>query len=146
MIYIASDHAGYRLKEELKNYLDDLGIKYQDLGPKEYNPDDDYPDFAFKIAQKVAKNPDEDRGILICSTGQGMMMAANKVKGIRAILSWNEVTAKTAKAHGNANILTLGGQVTPLEIAKKIVSTWLSTAFSREERHKRRLQKIEKCK
>ena len=146
MLYIASDHAGYRLKEEVKDYLDELGIKYQDLGPKEFNSDDDYPDFAFKIAEKVAKNPDEDRGILICSTGQGMMRAANKIKGIRAYLAWNEFTAETAKAHGNTNILTLGSQVTPLGTAKKIVAKWLSTAFSREERHKRRLKKIEKCK
>jgi len=146
MLYIASDHAGYRLKEEIKDYLDELGIKYQDLGPKEYNSDDDYPDFAFKIAEKVAKNSDEDRGILICSTGQGMMRAANTIKGIRAYLAWDEFTAEMAKAHGNANILTLGGQVTLLETAKKIVATWLSTAFTREERLKRRLKKIEKCK
>ncbi len=146
MLYLASDHAGYRLKEEIKDYLDELGIKYRDLGPKELDSDDDYPDFAFKVAQKVGQNPDEDKGILICSTGQGMMRAANKFKGIRAYLAWNEFTAETAKAHGNTNILTLGSQVIPLGIAKKIVATWLSTAFSREERHKRRLKKIEKCK
>lgn len=146
MLYIASDHAGFRLKEEIKDYLDELGIKYRDLGPKSFNPDDDYPDFAFKLARKVGQNPDEDRGILICGTGQGMMRAANKVKGVRAVLAWNEFTAEIAKAHLNANILTLGGQVTPLKTAKKIVATWLSTAFSRDERHKRRLKKIEKCK
>lgn len=144
MIYIASDHAGYRLKEEIKDYLDELGIKYRDLGPKKFDPDDDYPDFAFKVAQKVGQNPDEDKGILICGTGQGMMRAANKVKGVRAVLAWDEWTAEMAKAHLNSNILTLGGQVIPLKTAKKIVATWLSTAFSREERHKKRLRKIEK--
>ncbi len=146
MIYITSDHAGYRLKEEIKDYLDELGIKYRDLGPEKFDPDDDYPDFAFKVAQKVGQNPDEDKGILICGTGQGMMGAANKVKGVRAVLAWDENTAETAKAHLNSNILTLGGQVIPLKTAKKIVATWLSTAFSREERHKKRLKKIEKCK
>ncbi len=146
MIYIASDHAGYRLKEEIKDYLDELGIKYRDLGPREHDLDDDYPDFAFKVGKKVGQNPDEDRGILICSTGQGMMRAANKIKGVRAYLAWDEFTAETARAHGNSNILTLGAQVIPLETVKKIVATWLSTVFSREERHKRRLKKIEKCK
>lgn len=146
MIYIASDHAGYRLKEEIKDYLDELGIKYRDLGPKKFDPDDDYPDWAFKVAQKVGQNPDEDKGILICGTGQGVMLAANKVKGVRAILAWDEWTAEMAKAHLNSNILTLGGRVTPLKTAKKIVATWLSTAFSREERHKKRLKKIEKCR
>lgn len=146
MIYLASDHAGYRLKEEIKDYLDELGIKYRDLGPKSFNSDDDYPDWAFKVAEKVAKNPDEDRGILICGTGQGMVLAANKVKRVRAVLAWDEWTAEMAKAHLNANILALGGQATPLKTAKKIVATWLSTGFSGEGRHKRRLEKIEKCK
>jgi len=144
MLYIASDHAGFRLKEEIKNYLDQLQIDYQDLGPKKIDPDDDYPDFAFKVANKVAKSPDEHRGILICGTGQGMMRAANQVKGVRAILAWNEFTAEMAKAQGNANILTLGGQATPLNAAKKIISKWLSTSFSGEKRHKRRLEKIDK--
>ena len=142
MIYIASDHAGYRLKEEIKDYLDELGIRYRDLGPKSFNPDDDYPDFAFKVAEKVGQNPDEDRGILICGTGQGMMRAANKIKRVRAYLAWNEFTAEIAKTQGNTNILTLGGQTTPLKTAKKVVATWLSIAFSRDERHKRRLKKI----
>lgn len=146
MLYIASDHAGYRLKEEIKDYLDELGIKYRDLGPKSFNPDDDYPDFAFKVAEKIAKNPAEDKGVLICGTGQGMTLAANKIKGARAIMAWDEWTAEMAKAHLNANILTLGGQVTPLKTAKKIVATWLSTGFSGDERHKKRLRKIEKCK
>lgn len=145
MIYIASDHAGFRLKEEIKDYLDELGIKYRDLGPKEFDPDDDYPDFAFKVAKKVGQNPDEDKGILICGTGQGVALAANKVEGIRAVLAWNEFTAEAARAHLSANILTLGGQTTPLNTAKKIVAKWLSTGFSGDERHKRRLKKIEKC-
>jgi len=143
MLYIASDHAGFRLKEELKNYLDELGIKYQDLGADKFNPKDDYPEFAFKTAEKVAKNP-KDKGIVICGTGQGIVLAANKVKGIRAVLAWDEYTAEMAKAHLNANILALGGRVTPVNTAKEIVSKWLATGFSGEERHKRRLQKIDK--
>ena len=129
---------------KLQKKVEELEIKYRDLGPKEYNLDDDYPDFAFKVAEKVAKKPDEDWGILICGTGQGMMRAANKVKGIRAVLAWDEYTAEIAKAHDNSNILTLGGGVTPLKTAKKIVAVWLSTGFSRDERHKRRLRKIDK--
>ncbi len=143
MLYIASDHAGFRLKEELKNYLDDLGIKYQDLGAKKLNPKDDYPEFTFKVAEKVAKNPDKDKGIVICGTGQGVVLAANKVKGIRAASAWDKYTAEMAKAHLNANILALGGRVTPVDTAKEIVSKWLSIGFSGDERHKRRLKKIE---
>lgn len=146
MVYLASDHAGLRLKEEVKNYLDELGIKYRDLGPKEFNPEDDYPDFAFKVAKKVAEKPDENKGILICGTGQGMMRVANQVKGIKAMVAWDEFTAEMARAHLDANILTLGGRVLPLKTAKKIVAKWLSTSFSRAERHKRRLEKIEKMK
>ncbi len=143
MFYIASDHAGFRLKEKLKNYLDKLGIRYQDLGPKELDLDDDYPDFAFNVASKIATNPDKNQGILICGTGQGMMRAANKIKGIRAYLAWDKSTAEQAKTHLNANILTLGGQTMSFKKAKKIISVWLSAKFSEKECYKKRLSKIE---
>lgn len=144
MLYIASDHAGFRLKEQIKSYLDELRIKYQDLGPKKFNPDDDYPDFAFKVAKKVAKNPNKDRGVLICATGHGMVLAANRIKGIRAVSAWDRATAEHARKHNNVNILALGGQIISLRKAKKIVSKWLSTKFEAAARHKRRLKKIEK--
>jgi len=143
MLYLASDHAGFQLKEKLKSYLNKLEIRYQDLGPKKLDPKDDYPDFAFKVAFKVAINPDKNQGILICKTGQGMMKAANKIKGIRAYLAWDKLTAKQAKTHLNANILTLGGETVSFKKAKKILYIWLSSKFSEKECYKKRLRKIE---
>lgn len=141
MLYIASDHAGFQLKEELDEYLESLGYKFEDLGAYENNPQDDYPDFAIELAKKVAQ--EESVGILICGTGQGMCAVANKIKGIRAVLAYDEFTARAAKEHLDANILCLGGRVLDSETAKKIVKTWLDTGFSGEEKHERRLEKIE---
>lgn len=141
MLYIASDHAGYQLKEELDEYLESLGYKFEDLGAYEPDLQDDYPDFALNLAKKVTQ--EESVGILICGTGQGMCATANKIKGIRAVLAYDEFTARAAKEHLDANVLCLGGRTTDLEIAKKIVKTWLETPFSGEERHIRRLKKIE---
>lgn len=141
MLYIASDHAGFQLKEELDEYLESLGYKFEDLGAYENNPQDDYPDFAVNLAEKVVQEGGE--GILICGTGQGVCLAANKVKGVRAALAHDEFTAKTAREHLDANILCLGGRVLDLETAKKVVKTWLETSFSGEERHERRLEKVE---
>ena len=142
MLYIASDHAGYQLKEEIKRFLESLSYVFEDLGAQEINPQDDYPDFALEVAKKVIDKGGE--GILICGTGQGVCLAANKVKGIRAVLAHDEFTARAAKEHLDSNILCLGGRVIDEETAKKIVKIWLETGFSGEERHERRLEKVEK--
>lgn len=142
MIYIGSDHAGYLLKEEIKKYLTELGREFEDLGNQELDAEDDYPDFAFAVAQKVAET--NGKGILICGTGLGMALAANKIKGIRATACWNEFIASQSREHLDANILCLAGKTIDLETAKKIVRTWLETEFSKEERHIRRLEKIRK--
>jgi len=141
VLYIASDHAGYQLKEEIKRYLQLLNYSFEDLGPKEFDPTDDYPDFAFAAAKKVADEGGE--GILFCGTGQGVCLAANKIRGIRAVSAYDEFMARQAKEHLDSNILCLGGRVSDAEMAKKIVKTWLDTGFSGEERHERRLGKIE---
>lgn len=141
MIYLGADHAGFHLKEELKKYLEELGYEYEDLGNQEIDFQDDYPDFALKVAEKVVET--KEKGILICSTGLGMCLAANKVKGARAVVVWDEFTAIQSREHNNANILCLAGKVLDLETAKKIVRVWLETEFSGEERHVRRLRKIE---
>jgi len=141
VLYIASDHAGYQLKEEIKRYLQLLNYSFEDLGPKEFDPNDDYPDFAFAVAKKVADEGGE--GILFCGTGQGVCLAANKIRGIRAVSAYDEFMARQAKEHLDSNILCLGGRVSDAEMAKKIVKTWLDTGFSGEERHERRLGKIE---
>jgi ribose 5-phosphate isomerase B len=140
MIYLGADHAGFHLKEELKKYLKELGYEYEDMGNQELEPQDDYPDFAVAVAKKVVET--NGKGILICATGSGICMAANKVKGARGVVAWNEFTALQASEHNNANILCLAGKVLDSETAKKIIRLWLETDFTREERHVRRLKKI----
>jgi ribose 5-phosphate isomerase B len=142
MLYIAADHGGYPLKEEVKRFLTEEGYEVVDLGPEELDLADDYPDFAFKLAEQVAQDEDAG-GILICATGQGMCMAANKIAGIRAALVHNDFTALDAASHLNANVICLGGKITGFEEAKKLVKTWLDTEFLGDERHVRRLRKIE---
>lgn len=140
MIYLGADHAGFKLKEEIKKYLQEIGQDFEDLGNKELEPKDDYPDFAKLVAEKVVETG--EKGTLICGSGGGMCLAANKVKGIRAVAVWDDFSARQSRVHLNANILCLGGRTTDIETAKKIVKTWLETDFTKEERHVRRLNKI----
>jgi ribose 5-phosphate isomerase B len=139
-IVVGSDHAGFRLKEEVKKFLDEIGYKYEDLGPHEFNKNDDYPDYARKVCKRVLET--KGKGILICGTGQGMDRAANKVQGIYAAVCWDEETAKYARHHGDTNVLTLGSWRIEPEKAKRIVKVWLETPFSNEERHIRRINKL----
>jgi len=141
MIYIGSDHAGFNLKEELKKYLEKLKYKFEDLGNKEMDAGDDYPDYALMVAEKVTGT--DNLGILVCATGIGMFLAANKVKGIRAVNAWDEFTASSSREHNNANILCLAGKVLDIEAAKRIVKIWLEAEYTGEERHVRRLSKVE---
>lgn len=143
MLYLGADHAGWQLKEEIKKYLDKIGQKYEDLGSKELDPKDDYPDFAFEVAKRVSKT--NDKGVLICATGIGMCLAANKFKGVRAAAAFDEPTARQAKEHINANIFCIGAKTIDAERAKKLVKIWLETKFTGEERHVRRLKKIEEA-
>tara|TARA_Y100000310_G_C20597430_1_gene771234 strand:- start:854 stop:1285 length:432 start_codon:yes stop_codon:yes gene_type:complete len=139
-IALGSDHGGFELKEHLKEYLENSDYTIKDFGCHEPKPVD-YPDIAKKVGQYVAKN--KVLGILICGAGIGMSMAANKIKGIRAALCYDNYTAKMSREHNNANILCLGGRTTDKDTAKEIVKTWLSTEFSNEERHIKRINKIE---
>jgi ribose 5-phosphate isomerase B len=139
-VILASDHAGFRLKEKVKAYLKRKKIEFEDLGtdsPKSV----DYPDFAIKAAKKVAKNKDY-RGILICGTGTGMVIAANKARGIRAVAAYDAYSAKMSRVDNDANVLGLRGRFFPFEKIEKIISIWLKTPFSNEPRHKKRLKKI----
>lgn len=106
MIYIASDHRGYEVKEKIKEYLREKGLDVKDIGPYDYNKEDDYPDFAFMLGEAVVKG--KGRGIIICGTGIGMSIAANKVKGIRAAKVDNIEEAKLSREHNDANVLVLG--------------------------------------
>lgn len=142
-LYIGSDHAGYSMKNSLKEYLIGAGHDVVDLGA--FSEDSvDYPDIAREVSEKVLENPGA-KGVLICGTGIGMQMTANKLKGIRATVATNEGMAEMSRKHNDANVITLGGRTTDLELAKKIVDKFLSTEFENEERHVRRVKKIEEA-
>jgi ribose 5-phosphate isomerase B len=141
-LYIGSDHAGFKLKNSLKPYLIKLGYDFIDLGNLKYQKDDDYPDYAKLVAEKVAK--ENTKGILFCGTGHGACIAANKIKGIRAVTVNNIKDAIKTREHNDANILCLSGWNLKPDLAKKIIRTWLKTKFSNAKRHKRRIAKIKK--
>lgn len=138
-IAIASDHAGRELKEDIKELLLELGKEFFDMGPDD-DKSVDYPDYGIPLSEKVS-NGEFERGILICGTGVGMSILANKFKGIRAALVNDVFTAKMAKEHNNANILVIGGRVTGKGLAREIVKIWLISEFE-GGRHQRRLDKI----
>ena len=138
-IAIGSDHAGFRLKEIVKNFLKTKNIEVEDFGTHT-EESVDYPDYAFKVGEAVARK-DFDFGILICGSGIGMSIAANKVKGIRAALCNDLYSAHVSREHNNANILCMGGRVIGEEVAKEIVSVWLNAKFE-GGRHERRVNKI----
>ena len=141
MIYIGSDHAGHELKLEIAAYLDDLKLDVKDLGNTINDPDDDYPDFAFAVAEAVAKE-DDAFGILACGSAEGVCIAANKVKGIRATPVSTPDMARLARQHNSANVLCLSGWNMTIEDARPVIDAFLSTEFTGEERHVRRLTKI----
>lgn len=153
LIFIASDHAAFDLKEQIKKYLAQLGYQVKDFGAYSYNPEDDYPDFIFPAAQAVARHKGS-RGIALGGSGIGECIVANKVKGVRAVRAWNELSAKMSRLHNDANVLCLGGGKTKDKTAhslaltfaqvKAILNTWLKTPFSNEPRHIRRLKKFDK--
>jgi len=142
-VIIGADHAGLEIKERIKKYLDKKGIRYEDLGADSLNKDDDYPDYAVKVARRVAKEKDS-KGILVCGTGEGMVIAANKVKGIRAAAPYDSYTAELSRRHNDANILALRGRSFSFRKIRKIINIWLETEFSGEEKHKRRIEKIDR--
>lgn len=140
MIIIGSDHGGYKLKEEIKKYLEEKEIKYKDLGTYE-EESVDYPDIASKVSQEVQKNK-ENQGILICRSGIGMSIVANKFKGIRCALCHNEYTAKYSRLHNNSNILAMGADDVDINEAICILRMWLATNFE-GGRHEERIKLIE---
>lgn len=142
-IIIGADHGGFELKEKIKDYLTKNGLEYDDVGTHGGNPKDDYPDYAFKVAERVSKIKNA-RGILICGTGTGMVVAANKIKGIRAAVAYDVYSAKTSRNDNDINVLCLRGRKFSASKAKKVVAIWLTTEFSNEARHKRRIEKIER--
>ncbi len=138
-IPVGSDHAGYKLKEEVKKYLVELGYEPEDFGTG--GPESvDYPDFAAEVAGRVGRG-ERRRGILICGSGIGMSIAANKFAGVRAALAASEEMARLGRSHNDANVLALGGRFISAEQARPIVKTWLETEFE-GGRHAQRVAKI----
>lgn len=139
-IGLACDHGGFELKEELKTFLRSLGVRPVDMGT--FNEESvDYPDFGVLVAEKVSRG-ELEKGILVCGTGIGMSMVANKFPGIRAALANDLYSSRCSREHNDANILIIGGRIVGKELAKEIVKVWLETPFA-GGRHKRRLEKIE---
>jgi ribose 5-phosphate isomerase B len=142
-IYLGADHGGFALKEKIKQVLLQEAYEVMDLGPETLVPGDDYPQYAAKVADVVNKKPDSDRGILICRSGFGMDIAANKFPHVRAALPESSDHAYQARHDDDANILVLAADFTDEDRALKIVHTFLSTPFAKEERYQRRLNEID---
>jgi ribose 5-phosphate isomerase B len=137
---MAADHVGFALKEKVREYLKSQGLEVEDSGPSNAERVD-YPDFAEKVAAQVAAKQ-TDYGVLVCATGIGMMLAANKIPGIRAVAANDTISARMAREHNDANVLTLGGRMIDAAMMRQIVDTWLSTPFA-GGRHQRRIEKID---
>ena len=145
-VFLGSDHGGYHLKEDVFAYLSKRGIHVEDVGDSALDPHDDFPEFAQAAALKIIGDEDPDaRAILLCSGGQGMAMAANRFRGIRASVIWDEYEAKMTRNDNDSNVLCLPSRVlkdNPNEW-KNIVDTWLSTPFAGADRYKRRNRQID---
>ena len=140
MIVIASDHGGYALKQELMAHLKEKGVEFEDIGTYS-EASCNYPEYAERAARGVAEGKYE-KGILVCGTGIGMSLAANKIPGIRCALLSDVMSARLTREHNDTNMMALGAGVTGEMLALEIVDTWLNTAFSHAERHQRRIDKV----
>lgn len=160
-IYLASDHAGFELKSKLFVYLMEAGHDVEDLGARELNPDDDYPEYISKAAEAVSHDPSGTRAVIFGGSGQGEAIVANRFKGVRAIVYYGAVLAKgpvdisgnrsadpfeivrLSRVHNNANVLSIGARFVTDAEAKEVVRLWLAESFSGDERHARRIAKID---
>ena len=140
-IYLGTDHAGFELKEKIKFFLVEKGFEVEDCGALEFDKNDDYPDFVSKAAQKTSQDP-QSFGIIFGKSGAGECVFANKIKNIRAILGFSAENVRLAREHNDANILSLGSAFINEDLAKNLVTIFLQTLFSNDERHIRRINKI----
>ncbi len=143
MMYIGADHRGYQLKERIKNFLSEIDLEYQDLGNYKYDENDDYTDFGKLVAQKVSENPNKNKGILICGSGVGMDISANRFKGVRSVLAPTSELAVSSRKDDDTNVLSLGANFIGEKKAEEIIKAWLKTEFTGEEKRVRRLKKID---
>jgi ribose 5-phosphate isomerase B len=142
VIFLGADHRGFALKEKVKDWLGEWGLSFEDLGAHRLDPDDDYVDFAAAVAARVARG--EGKGILICGSGHGMSIAANKFPGVRSTLVWDVDGARQGRKDEDANVLSLPADSLDPGEAKKIVKVWLETKPSFKERYRKRREKLEK--
>ncbi|MBI2097015.1 MAG: RpiB/LacA/LacB family sugar-phosphate isomerase [Candidatus Sungbacteria bacterium] len=142
MIYLGADHRGFALKESLKAWLLEIGYDVKDVGAAELDVADDYPDFAVAAVEALAKDMDHGKAIIVCGSGHGMDMIANKYKGVRAALCFNISVAKQSREHENANVLVLAADWIKEHDALEIVKVWLATEYGGAERNNRRLGKM----
>ncbi|MBO0829943.1 MAG: ribose-5-phosphate isomerase [Streptosporangiales bacterium] len=140
-VYIGSDHAGYELKERLLGWLAEHGHDAVDCGPKRLDPDDDYPPFCIRVGEGVVVSPGS-LGVVIGGSGNGEQIAANKVRGVRAALAWSDDTARLSREHNDANVLALGARMVDPADAVRFVELFLTTSFSAEPRHSRRIRML----
>jgi len=158
MIYLGCDHAGFELKEKIKEWLKEWGYEFEDKGAFEFDPQDDYPDFIRTAAKAVAKNPEDHKGIVLGGSGQGEAIVANRVKGVRTAVFYGapekigEEIIRLSREHNNANVLSLGarmiercidGGLMSEDVLKRLIRLWLETPFPGEERHIRRIKQID---
>lgn len=140
-IHIATDHAAYELKDALVGHLKDAGHEVVDHGAYSYDPDDDYPAFCLAAAQAVADEPGS-LGVVLGGSGNGEQMAANLVDGVRCALAWNLETARLTRAHNDANMVSVGGRMHPIDEALAIIDAFIAEPFSGAERHQRRIDQL----
>ncbi len=144
-ILFATDHAGFELREFVLNHLESLEYNVEDMGPKKQKDDDDYPDIISPVAQKISENPDKYVGIIMGGSGQGEAIVCNKYPNVRAAVFYggDEDIVKLSREHNDANVLSLGARFLSADQAKKAAELWLATEFPGDERHKRRISKID---
>ncbi|MFU8873571.1 ribose-5-phosphate isomerase [Micromonospora sp. SL4-19] len=140
-VYLGSDHAGFELKVHLANHLAKQGYEVVDVGPHAYDPDDDYPAFCLHTGDRVVDDPGS-LGVVIGGSGNGEQIAANKIAGVRAALAWNIDTAQLAREHNDANIVAVGARQHTLDEATALVEAFLTTPFSGNPRHARRIDQV----
>jgi len=145
-IYFASDHAGFEMKKVLVEFVKELGFEVEDLGPKEFNPSDDYPLEIEKVGLEIFKNPDEAKGVVLGASGQGEAIVANRFPNVRAVVFYgqNMEIIKLSREHNDANVLSIGAKFVSIDEAKEALKLWLETPFSGDKRHVRRLEEIDK--
>ncbi len=144
-IFIGADHAGFEMKEKIKVYLHSLGYETNDEGAFKFDPTDDYPDFIDIVAKMVASDPENHRGIIFGGSGQGEAICANRFKHVRAAVFYGgpSEAIKLSREHNNSNVLSLGARLVELDRAKEIIKLWLDTPFSGDDRHIRRIAKLD---